>query len=439
MKMRIDSIVLFLALLVCIAPACRKNHDETPPVAVISGIDINHGPFNTTVTISGSHFGTAPAAVQVAFNDKPAAAIVSVADDKIKATVPERAGTGIVKVTINGQVVEGPVFMYEYTATVSNFAGTGVGGATNGHLALATFDSPTGIITDAAGNILIADLANNKIRKITVATGQVSTFAGSTYGYTDGAAATAKFGNLVGICVDAAGNVYVGDLSNNCIRKITPGGTVSTLAGTTTAGSANGNGATARFSWPSMLVMGKDNHIYVADRNNVRIRKVSLTGDVTTFAGGPVAGTADGTGANAQFNGPAGIATDAAGNLYVSDINSNNIRKITTAAAVTTMAGLNPAGFVNGTGSAAKFNWPYGMAVDADNNVYVADASNHCIRKITPGGVVSTLAGSGAAGYANGVGTAATFNNPSGVAIDAAGNLLVADQGNNRIRIIAIN
>jgi serine/threonine-protein kinase len=433
-KKTIDHIILFLAVTVCITPACRKNREAAPPVVTITGIDVNHGPFNTTVTISGSHFGHAPAAVAVAFNEKPAAAIISVADDKIKATVPERAGTGIVKVTINGQAVEGPVFTYEWTATVSNFAGTGAAGSTNGAITAATFDSPTGIATDAAGNILIADLANNKIRKITIATGQVSTLAGSTYGYMDGAGATARFGNVVGICVDGNGNTYVGDLTNNCIRKITPAGTVSTLAGTTTAGTANGNGATARFSWPSMLVMGKDNHIYVADRANVRIRKVSLSGEVTTFAGGPVAGTADGTGGNAQFNGPAGIATDAAGNLYVSDINSNNIRKITT-----TLAGLNPAGFVNGTGLAAKFNWPYGMAVDANNNVYVADASNHCIRKITPGGIVSTFAGSGAAGYTNGVGTAAAFDGPSAVAFDAAGNLLVADQGNNRIRVIAIN
>jgi serine/threonine-protein kinase len=438
-KKTIDHIILFLAVTVCIAPACKKHREEAPPVVTITGIDVNHGPLNTMVTISGSHFGHVPAAVVVAFNDKPAAAIISVTDDKIKATVPERAGTGTVKVTINGQAVEGPVFTYEWTATVSNFAGTGAAGSTNGALGVATFNSPTGIATDAAGNILIADLANNKIRKITIATGQVSTLAGSTYGYVDGAGATARFGNVVGICVDGNGNTYVGDLTNNCIRKITPGGTVSTLAGTTTAGTANGNGATARFSWPSMLVMGKDNHIYVADRANVRIRKVSLSGDVTTFAGGPVAGTADGTGGNAQFNGPAGIATDAAGNLYVSDINSNNIRKITTAAAVTTLAGLNPAGFVNGTGLAAKFNWPYGMAVDASNNVYIADASNHCIRKITPGGIVSTFAGSGAAGYTNGVGTAAAFDSPSGVAFDAAGNLLVADQGNNRIRVIAIN
>ena len=208
----------------------------------------------------------------------------------------------------------------------------------------------------------------------------VSTLAGSDYGFADGTGAAAQFSNPSGVAVDASGMVYVADQANNRIRKITPAGVVSTLAGSSY-------------------------------------------------------GFANGTGTAAQFADPLSVAVDAAGMVYVADSGNNRIRKITPAGVVSTLAGSGY-GFANGTGTAAQFANPFGVAVDATGTVYVADMYNHRIRKITPAGVVSTLAGSGVDGFANGTGTAAQFAFPRGVAVDAAGTVYVADGNNNRIRKI---
>jgi len=260
----------------------------------------------------------------------------------------------------------------------------------------------------------------------------VTTLAGSTAGFADAVATAAQFNFPRSVAVDAAGNVYVADTSNNRIRKITAAGSVSTLAGST-QGFADGTGAAAQFSFPIGVAVDAAGNVYVADANNHRIRKITAAGAVSTLAGS-TAGFTDGVGAAAQFNGPLGVAVDAAGNVYVADSINNRIRKITAAGAVSTLAG-STAGFADGVGAAAQFSFPAGVAVDAAGNVYVADISNQRIRKITAAGAVSTLAGS-TAGFLDGVGAAAQFNNPAGVAVDAAGNVYVADTGNNRIRKI---
>ncbi len=319
----------------------------------------------------------------------------------------------------------------------STFAGSGTAGSTNGTGTGASFYEPIGTALDAAGNVYVADYANNLIRKITSA-GVVTTLAGSgTAGFANGTGTAASFYLPFGVAVDAIGNVYVADRSNNMVRMITPSGVVSTLAGSGTAGSANGTGSAATFNQPLGVAVDAYGNVFVADYGNSLIREITPGGVVTTFAGSGAVGYADGTGTAAIFYNPSGLAFDPSGNLYVVDHYNNMIRKITSAGVVTTLAGATTAGFADGTGTSARFSTPTTVATDAAGNVYVADYGNNRIRKITPAGVVTTLAGTGTASAVNGAGSVATFKNPYGVSLDAAGNIYLGDFGNNLIRKIA--
>jgi len=303
----------------------------------------------------------------------------------------------------------------------------------------ARFDFPSGVAVDSAGNIYVADQYNHTIRKVTPA-GVVTTLAGTARmtGSVDSTGSAARFSYPAGVAVDSAGNVYIGDQYNQTIRKITPAGVVTTLAGTTgLTGSADGTGAAARFDFPSGVAVDSAGNIYVADLYNHTIRKVTPAGVVTTLAGtAGLAGSADGIGAAARFNNPFGVALDSAGNVYVSDQHNYTIRKVTPAGGVTTLAGTaGLAGSADGTATTAGFKTPRGVAVDSTGNVYVADEFNSTIRKLTPAGVVTTLAGTaGMFGSADGTGAAARFNDPFGVAVDSAGNVYVADYSNSTIR-----
>ncbi|MDP9080630.1 MAG: NHL repeat-containing protein [Bacteroidota bacterium] len=296
---------------------------------------------------------------------------------------------------------------------------------------LPSFYSPTGVAVDAAGNIYVADYGNNLIRKITPA-GVVSTLAGSgNQGQINAIGALASFNQPTGIAVDASGNVYVGDAGNNRIRLITPAGVVTTLAGSDSTGYTDGPGATAAFFHPEGVALDASGSVYVADAGNGLIRKVKPDGTVSTFAGNSV-----GTTAANIFSNPTGVAVDGSGNVFVANFINNNILKINAAGAVSAFAGSGVAGADNGQDTTATFSFPNSVAVDAANNLYVADGVNNLIRKITPGGLVSTLAGSGIAGSADSTGTKASFDGPSGLAVDAAGNVYVADSNNNLIRKI---
>ncbi|MEB3222912.1 MAG: hypothetical protein VKS61_12620 [Candidatus Sericytochromatia bacterium] len=314
--------------------------------------------------------------------------------------------------------------------TVATLAGS-TPGSLNGTGGEAQFRSPTGLAVDGSGNVFVADRDNHLIRKVTPA-GVVSVLAGSTQGNTNGTGVAAQFNSACSVAVDDAGNVYVADRENETIRKVSPAGVATTLAGST-QGTADGTGAAAQFFKPTGVGADGAGNVYVADWTTNRIRKVTPAGVVTTLAGG-TGGAADGTGAAAQFNQPAGAAVDAAGNVYVSDLSNHRIRKVSPAGVVTTLAG-STRGFADGTGAAAQFNIPVGLAVDGAGNVYVADRDNHRIRKVSPDGEVTTLAGS-TPGAADGPLDAAQFNQPAGVALDRAGNLYVADQSNHRIRKI---
>ena len=318
---------------------------------------------------------------------------------------------------------------------VTTLAGSGVQGFANGTGTDAQFQWSYGLAVDSSKNVYVADGSNYRIRKIT-SSGVVSTFAGSgTEGTANGTGTGAQFSYTEGVAVDTSGTVYVADSSNNLIRKITSAGVVTTLAGST-QGSADGTGAGAQFYEPSDIVVDASGNLYVTDAENHRIRKVTQAGVVTTFAGSGAIGSADGTGTSAQFVYPESIAIDSTGNLFVADMFGNTIRKITTVGVVTTFAGSGVAGFADGTGTNAQFYSPAGIAIDSANNMYVADKSNNRIRKITPAGVVTTIAGSGVAGFADGTGTNAQFMTPTGIDVDSTGTLYVADAQNYRIRMI---
>ncbi len=314
---------------------------------------------------------------------------------------------------------------------VTTLAGSTPGSA-DGTGAAAQFKYPFGVAVDAAGNVYVGDHSNHRIRKVSP-TGVVTTLAGSGgAGNADGTGTAARFNLPVGLAVDAAGNVYVADHGYERIRKVSPTGVVTTLAGST-PGYADGTGAAAQFDNLFGVAVDAAGNVYVADHGNNRIRKVSPTGVVTTLAGSTL-GYADGTGAAAKFEGPHGVAVDAAGNVYVADRDNNRIRKVSPTGVVTTLAGSTQ-GYADGTGAAAQFSSPTGVAVDAAGNVYVADRKNDRIRKVSPTGVVTTLAGS-TQGYADDTGASAKFANPTGVAVDSIGNIYVADRENHRIRKI---
>jgi hypothetical protein len=229
----------------------------------------------------------------------------------------------------------------------------------------------------------------------------------------------------------------VADIRTHLIRKITAAGVVTTLAGTAgISGSTDATGTDATFYNPDGVAVDASGTVYVADSGNHLIRKITSAGVVTTLAGTGSPGRANGTGTAASFNYPTRVVLDAGGTLYVSDTLNSLIRKITAAGVVTTLAGSGSTGSTDGTGTAASFGNPQDLAVDASGTVYVADTGNNLIRKITAAGVVTTLAGSGRAGSTNATGTAASFDTPYGVAVDSSGTLYVSDTGNNLIRKI---
>ena len=326
------------------------------------------------------------------------------------------------------------------TAVVTTLAGqAGSLGSAEGSGVAARFENPYGTACDAAGNLYVADTGNSTIRKITPV-GQVTTLAGS-YGSADGTGTAARFNNPCGVACDTDATLYVTDVGNFTIRKITSAGKVTTLAGKAgSQGSADGSGAAARFYLSFGIACDAAGNVYVADTYNCTIRKITSTGKVTTLAGiAGSQGSTDGTGAAASFFRPAGIACDTAGNLYVADTWNNTIPKITPAGEVSTLAGkAGPPGSADGSGAAARFVHPGGIACDAAGNLYVADTLNFTIRKITPVGDVTTLAGQvGSQSNVDGSGTAASFFFPSGIACDTDGNLFVTD--NDTIRKITLS
>jgi sugar lactone lactonase YvrE len=367
------------------------------------------------------------------------------------------------------------------TGVVTTLAGSNESGFADGRGAAASFNRPQGLTIDTEGNVFVADSQNYRIRKITPA-GVVTTFAGGEFGTAEGLGTMAKFknandvtavgkylyisdggmirrANLVaqgsgpqvvtqtinnttsfytGISIDSNGNLFVIDDDKNGILKITPEGAITPFAGGGTKGFVNGTGAAAKFDMPAYIIIDTNDNLYVSDSGNNAIRKITPAGLVTTVAGSGATGSDDGVGDQASFSMPIGLMLDLSGNnLYVADSQGNSIRKINLATSdVTTFAGGGDADWVDDTGTNAKFNAPRALTQDSVKNIYVADSLNHRIRKITPEGVVTTLAGHGADSFTDGVGTAASFQLPADIKADSLDNLYVSDTRNHRIRKI---
>jgi sugar lactone lactonase YvrE len=322
---------------------------------------------------------------------------------------------------------------------VTTIAGlAGVAGSDDGTGSAAKFHNPVGIAIDSAGNIFVADSYNHTIRKIDATTLEVTTFAGTAgaYGSANGIGLTARFNNPFGIAIDSSDNLFVTDQSNYTIRKIRPDRFVSTFAGSTgVVGLTDGTGSSARFGSLFGIAIDNSDNLYVGDNGSYTIRKVTSLGVVTTFAGTTgISGSADGTGTAASFSFyQYGLTVDSSGNILVTDYVNHTIRKITQAGVVTTIAGTAGVdGSDDGTGSAARFFYPQGIAIDSSDNLFVVDTNNYIIRKITPAGVVTTFAGTlGTQGIVDDTGLAAAFYQPQDLTVDQDGNIFVTDFNND--------
>jgi len=352
-----------------------------------------------------------------------------------------RASEVAIRATPNSTVLRIPSInpmIFRSTWKVTTLAGNGTQSFVNGTGTGATFNGPRGIVVLANGNLAVLDSVNSAIRLVTYPGGVVTTLAGSgTPAYADGTGAGASFSFPGGIALLPDGNIVVADTENHRIRIVTPAGVVTTLAGSGTPAFANGTGAGASFWYPYGVAVLLDGNIAVVDQVNNRIRLVTYPGGVVTTLAGSSYGYLDGTGTGAQFGQPLAIAVLPNGNIVVADFLNHRIRLVTyPGGVVTTLAGNDATAYVDGTGAGASFKNPSGLGVTPDGNVIVGDSGTHCIRMITPSGVVTTLAGNGTLGFADGTGTDAMFNVPYGTAMLPNGNIVVADYNNRRIRIM---
>jgi len=417
---------------------------------LISGFIPSEAAHSETLSIFGTNFNPTPSNNVVRLNGVPAV-VTSATATQLMVTVPKHANCGgRITVTVGNRTATSvAAFSYRATSfTVSTIAGRGgMAGFLDGAGTTAMFNSPHGGPLDASGNLYVTDYLNHRIRKISLdpdgKTWKVTTFAGSgVAGHVNGTGTAAQFQHPACVSIDASGIFYVADTNNHRIRRVTQEGAVTTFAGSGTAGSANGTGTAAQFNRPcGIAVNASSGDLYVVDIENHRIRKVTKEGVVSTFVGG-TQGSANGMGTAAQFNRPHEIAIDTAGNLYVADSENHRIRKVTKDGMVSTLAGSTK-GFADGVGTAAQFDWPRGITLDRAGNLYVADWLNNRIRKITPQGEVTTIAGSGATGrgnggLVNGMGAVARFNGPVGIIMDTSGNLYVFENDNHCIRKIVL-
>ncbi|OQP50131.1 hypothetical protein A4D02_27235 [Niastella koreensis] len=387
------------------------------PSPKITRINPVYAGFDDTLAVSGSHFCNTIADNTVQLNGIPAK-VVSASDTLLKVIVPKNKNCSgkVTVVSCNKMAVSDTSFIYQTKVnSVITFAGQQNPGAVDASGINAQFWSPDDIALDAAGNLIVSEIGNSKIRRITPL-GVVSTIAGSgTYGYLDGPGLTAQFHFPQGLTLDNAGNIYVAEYQNQSIRKIDPAGNVTTFFI---------NGPQGYVAYPNDVVVDASN-VYVTDQSNNRICKISLqTGLLSVLSGNGNWGMVDGDPQQAQFYQPAKMALDNNNNLIIADKINGRVRKVIKASGYTSSVTLN------------VFSTPAGLVMDGVGNIYVTDDSTNGIYRVDPNGKLSLIAGGVRSGYIDGKPQDARFSGPRGIVIDASGNLFVADIGNNCIRKI---
>jgi len=410
--------------------SCKKKNDTGGGAAgplQVTSFTPSSAASDSIINITGTGFSRNLPDNAVTFGDKPAV-VTAATVTSLSVKVPVGAGDGRITVKVGGKSVSAATD-FSYIYTVTTLAGSGVGGNIDAKGPDARFFRPRGVAVDGAGNVFVSDAGNDFIRKV-APDGTVTSFVGIK--------GLAIFNDPGQIAVDAAGNVYVADEGYHQIQQITPDGNHFVLAGNGSPGTKNGVGTNAQFNHPTGVALDKFGNRYVADEYNSVIRKIDPNGVVSVVAGDitQLAGFKDGPAASAKFFYPSGVAVDDNINIYVTDADNHRIRKINAAGIVSTLAGTGAEGFADGQGDMARFDFPRQLTVDKTGNVFLADYSNNRIRKITPDGVVSTIAGISTPGFVDGAGGVARFNYPSGITVDGDGTIYVADYLNNCIRKI---
>lgn len=428
--------VFRLAALSALALSACTSADN-PPNPLVRAVVPAQGRLGTPVRLVGTGFGTDAGRVAVSFNGV-SAVVTAARDSVLLTTVPPGAGTGPIRVRVGEVETTAPsAFEYLFTARTSTLAGGGEGYA-DGRGADARFVHPYHISVDAQGTFYVADQINSLVRKITP-DGTVSTLAGGTQGFRDGKGPQARLKFPIGVFAAPDGSVYVADSFNSSIRKIAPDGTLTTVVGSPDrVGFTDGPVAEAQLRVPYAVWVSRENVLWICDTENHRLRRLGTDGRLTTWAGS-TEGHADGPLANARFRWPVHLTFDATGNAYVADKHNHCIRKISPDGTVSTLAGQpGQSGFADGRGGEARFYQPSSVALDPAGHLYVTDLYNHRVRCISPTGYVSTLVGDGTPGFAEGTGEAARLHYPQGCVWQSGNRLVVTDSYNNRIRVLGL-
>ena len=436
-------LITFITLLFVIS-GCKKDRktdnggNATLTSPMVLSLSVYKGPYNTQVDINGKNFGADAVNTKVWFNNK-AAKIIAVNATKITVTVPLSAGTGKVSLSVsNGATVFGPVFSYVYTMMVTTLANSAIPIGSDGSRGLQFLERPAGIAVDNKGNVFVSDFLGNMIYKIDTTGKSIVLCGQATQGFYNGAFSQAMFNFPYGLAIDHNDNIYIADRGNWAFRKIGTDNMVTTFASSSYSGYYPNDSQRGFLDVPGLsdalfLAIDKNNTLYYGSEGG--IYSVTQTGQSTFFAGnGYLSGKTDGARLDINFGSIYGLAFDDAGNLFIADWAYNRISKIGVDGNVTLLAGNSSGnyGFVNGKGTAALFSNPTGLTVDAQGNVYISEPVNKAIRKITPDGTVTTFAGTGTDGNVDGSLDKAMFSDPEGLAIDGKGIIYVADGGNNK-------
>lgn len=436
---------ILLSFLLLLLAGCNKEDDlpaDQGAVPVLVSVQPLTGPKGTVVEVRGQYFITDPVQVS-AYVGLTRIQPQVISDTLLKFTLPAKCGSGYVYISMGSHTLSGPWFNYQYTFTLSHFSGVpGVTGFADGVAGTALFNTPRGLTIDHNGVLHVADAMNHAIRRV-FDNGSVITLAGNgTAGFADDAGAVARFNNPVDVELDTAtGMLFVADRLNHLIRRVTPSGEVATVAGLPAiAGYVDGAGLAARLNQPTGITLTSSPLIlYIADAANHCIRKLNQFQVLSTFAGINQQGYLDAYGTGARFGTPWGIDFDTLGFLYVTDSVFHNIRRVDVSSTlVTTIAGTGVPGWNDGSGTVAIFNTPAALTSSLGLTL-VCDGGNHRIRMIGDNGMVVTLAGDGIPGYLNGVGMNTRLSGPAGIVRNREGDYFISDTQNHCIRKLVMD